>query len=75
MTGGILSWVALGFVMLALAVIIWSAITTRRATRNARQMERLSQENADYENAADIRRRVSRADERLREFDDAGYRD
>ena len=30
---------------------------------------------ADYENAKDIRNRVDNADQRLRDYDDAGFRD
>lgn len=44
--------------------------------REGRRDERHEAQEADYENAADIRDRIDRnRDQRVRELDDAGYRD
>ncbi|GEM_PF-6639787 len=42
---------------------------------SGKRAERKNAKIKDLENAEDIRRRASTADERLREFDDSGWRD
>tara|TARA_R110000796_G_scaffold54705_2_gene127804 strand:- start:975 stop:1184 length:210 start_codon:yes stop_codon:yes gene_type:complete len=58
----------------AAAVLLFAAAIfalRKDAVKDARKDDQID----DMENAQDIRRRADTADERLREFDDAGWRD
>lgn len=64
---------AIGGALIAAAGIL---VYGKAKERRGRLDERQDAEDADYEHAEDIRGRVERdLDERLRDFDDAGYRD
>ena len=60
-----------GFVAVVGGLLGWNA----KSKRDAVKKERAEAKEADHEHAEDIRDRVANADERLREFDDAGFRD
>lgn len=70
MIGGTTGFVALGIVgllgLVAVGAVIVAAWYSRRGLKS--QVD-------DYENEADIRRRADAADERVRKYDDAGWRD
>ena len=69
MIGNIKAWIYGALVALWAAVSAWLYMAGRRNQKRDAELE-------DYENAEDIRRRVSvdRAD-RVRKLDDAGWRD
>lgn len=59
---------------LAFVAALWGWGKSKK--EEGRRTERQEAQEADYENAADIRDRVDRnRDQRVRELDDAGYRD
>lgn len=60
-----------GLVALVLGVLGYGEVSKRRGRKEAED----DAKQADTERALDIRRRADRADERLRQYDDAGFRD
>lgn len=60
-----------GLVALVLSVLGYGEMRRREGKRKAKD----DAERADAERALDIRRSADRADERLRKYDDAGFRD
>jgi hypothetical protein len=60
-----------GLVALVLGILGFGQVQKRSGRKEAED----EAEKADTERALDIRARADRADERLRRFDDAGFRD
>jgi hypothetical protein len=60
-----------GLAALVLSVLGYGEMRRREGKRKAKD----DAEHADAERALDIRRSADRADERLRQYDDAGFRD
>jgi hypothetical protein len=60
-----------GLAALVLSVLGYGEMRRREGKRKAKD----DAERADAERALDIRRSADRADERLRKYDDAGFRD
>ena len=66
-----LAFILGGLVALILGVLGFGRVQKRAGRKEAED----DAEKADTERALDIRARADRADERLRRFDDAGFRD
>jgi|VirMetMinimDraft_7_1064189.scaffolds.fasta_scaffold64618_4 hypothetical protein len=60
-----------GAIILALGAVVGLFVSKRKAVNADRDKAKIR----DMENAEDIRHRGRNADERLRKFDDAGFRD